>query len=352
MHILCSASQRSHECRGRRHRCSGWHDRRVCVEHVERCAVADRFERNERSGPGNDHRHREHRAGTLRHRNDCRPDGHDYTARRPSSGSIVQLRTVARSYAAGAGGGSVAVALDAGSGCSWTTRSNASWITVASGESGSGPATVVLSVASNAGGGRAGTVTIGGQVFSVSQEAPPAPPPPPPPCSYAITPGSESVAPQGGSVSVSVATGNGCAWTAAANAGWITIASGGSGSGTGAVSLSIAANTGAARTATATIAGNTFTVGQAAVPCQYTISPTQVTFSPSAGSGTVTVTTGSGCTWTATSQDSWISITAGSSGTGSGTVKYGVSANDQKERAGDMTIAGQTFPVAQTGTKD
>ncbi len=65
-----------------------------------------------------------------------------------------------------------------------------------------------------------------------------------------------------------------CAWTASSNAlPWLTITSGASGTGNGSVGLSIAANTGAARTGTATIAGQTFTVNQAAfvAPCTYSI---------------------------------------------------------------------------------
>ncbi len=57
---------------------------------------------------------------------------------------------------------------------------------------------------------------------------------------------------------------------------WLTITSGASGTGNGSVGLSIAANTGVARTGTATIAGQTFTVNQAAfvAPCTYSIAST------------------------------------------------------------------------------
>ena len=41
------------------------------------------------------------------------------------------------------------------------------------------------------------------------------------------------------------------------------------------------------------------------------------------------------CTWTATSNASWITITSGSSGTGNGTVSYSVSSNtDTSQRTG------------------
>ncbi|HEY5521660.1 MAG TPA: hypothetical protein VIK21_00630, partial [Desulfuromonadaceae bacterium] len=51
--------------------------------------------------------------------------------------------------------------------------------------------------------------------------------------------------------------------------------------------------------------------------CTYTISPTSSLLSSSGNTGTVAVTPSSStCSWTAVSNDSWITITAGSAGTG------------------------------------
>ena len=57
--------------------------------------------------------------------------------------------------------------------------------------------------------------------------------------------------------------------------------------------------------------------------------------------------TGSTCTWTASSNQSWITITAGASGTGSGTVRITVARNNGNERNGTLTIAGRTAKVEQ-----
>jgi Putative binding domain, N-terminal len=64
----------------------------------------------------------------------------------------------------------------------------------------------------------------------------------------------------------------------------------------------------------------------------------------------VPVSTGTGCTWTAVSNVSWVTVTVGSSGTGNGTVNYSVGpyGGPPKKRAGTMTIAEQTFTVNQT----
>ena len=59
------------------------------------------------------------------------------------------------------------------------------------------------------------------------------------------------------------------------------------------------------------------------------------------------VSTGAGCAWTATSHESWITITSGASGSGNGTVRFNVADNSGKKRTGTLTIAGQTFTVEQ-----
>jgi len=84
--------------------------------------------------------------------------------------------------------------------------------------------------------------------------------------------------------------------------------------------------------------------------CTYSISPTSQSFNASGGSGTVNVTTPSGCSWTATSNASWLVITSNSSVTGNGVVNYSVSANtNASSRTGTLTIAGKTFTVTQSG---
>lgn len=85
-------------------------------------------------------------------------------------------------------------------------------------------------------------------------------------------------------------------------------------------------------------------------PCTYSISPTIKSIASGGGSGTITVSAGTNCKWTASCNATWVTITSGSSGTGNGTVNYSVAANtDSSSRTGTMTIAGQTFTVTQSG---
>jgi hypothetical protein len=59
---------------------------------------------------------------------------------------------------------------------------------------------------------------------------------------------------------------------------------------------------------------------------------------------------GSACAWTAGNGPAWITITAGGSGIGSGTVNYTVAANTgTTSRTGTLTIAGETFTATQAG---
>jgi fibronectin type 3 domain-containing protein len=87
------------------------------------------------------------------------------------------------------------------------------------------------------------------------------------------------------------------------------------------------------------------------VPCSYSISPSSASSTASGGSGSITVTTQSGCAWSASSGVPWITITSGSSGTGSGTVAYSVTSNSGAARSVILTIAGQLFTFNQGGTQ-
>jgi Raf kinase inhibitor-like YbhB/YbcL family protein len=86
-------------------------------------------------------------------------------------------------------------------------------------------------------------------------------------------------------------------------------------------------------------------------PCNYTLSPYAEGCGAAGTQGTVTVTpSSSSCSWTAVSNASWITVTSGSGGTGSGTVAYSVAANTTgSTRTGTMAVAGSTVTVNQTG---
>jgi regulation of enolase protein 1 (concanavalin A-like superfamily) len=244
-----------------------------------------------------------------------------------------------------AGGGSATIALTASDpSCTWTaTSSDTSWLTVTSAASGSGNALVGVSAAANSAAARSATVTIGGQTFSASQPAAG--------CSYAISPSSQSMAIGGDTATVSVTTGSWCSWTAVSNdtTGWLTVTSGASGTGSGTVTLGAAANSGLARSATATIASQTFTASQPPAPgsCHYAVTPPSQTVPVGGGSISITMAADAGCSWSAASDSEWLTITSGASGVGSVTVAATAAANTSAARAATVTVAGLTSMVTQ-----
>ncbi len=254
-----------------------------------------------------------------------------------ANGCTYSINPTSANVAAGGGTGNVTVTAS-NTACPWTATSNVAWITITSGATGTGNGTVGYSVAANTGPERTGTATIAGQTFTVTQANG---------CTYSINPTSANIAAGGGTGNVTVTASNtACPWTATSNVSWITITSGATGTGNGTVGYSVAANTGPERTGTATIAGQTFTVTQAN-GCTYSINPTSANVAAGGGTGNVTVTTTAGCAWTAASNDSWITVTSGATGTGNGTVGYSVAANSGADRTGTITIAGQTFTITQ-----
>jgi hypothetical protein len=141
-----------------------------------------------------------------------------------------------------------------GPSCPWTAVPNASWIHVSLPGTGNGNGTVEYMIEPNYGASRTGTITIAGKTFTVQQSG----------CAYTINPTGVGVGAGAGAGAIHVSTNDpGCPWTATSNAAWLTITSGGSGMAGGTVTYAVAANTGARRTGTLTVAGQTFTVVQA-----------------------------------------------------------------------------------------
>ncbi len=178
-------------------------------------------------------------------------------------------------------------------------------------------------------------------------------PPPPPPlsCSFSLSPPSQSLPASDGTGQISLTTQDSCSWTATSDVPWTLLTSNSSGTGSATLNYTVSASAqSTSRTGSLTIAGQIFTITQAGQTCTYSLSPTSKSSEGAADSGSVSVTAGSGCAWTATSNSPWITITSGSSGTGNGTVNYSIAANKgTSPRTGTMTIAKQVFWVNQAG---
>jgi PKD repeat protein len=152
------------------------------------------------------------------------------------------------------GTGALAVEVASGTGCSWVAFSNDPWITVASGEGGTGDGRVSYAVSTNLGATRIGTLTVGGQTFEVDEAGSE--------CSYTLTPGGADFPENGGAGSLGVGTSTQCPWAAATTASWLHLTSD-TGQGQGQVAFTVDANTGPARAGAIAVGSAAFTVNQA-----------------------------------------------------------------------------------------
>ncbi len=246
------------------------------------------------------------------------------------------------------GGSSNIVVTANGTNCTWTAVSNSGFITVTDVGIVSGNGTVGYTVATNADAiVQTGSITVAGQTYTITQPAAP--------CAFTLDFTNVDLSADGATGDITfTANGTNCAWTAVSNDSFITITngpSGASGVGNGTVTVTVATNTDTvARTGTLTIAGQTFTVTEDAAACTFSLDSTAANFSAAGGSSNVVVTVnGTNCDWTAASNSSLITITAGTNGLGSGTVSYTLAANTGTARTVTMTIADQAFTIHQAG---
>ncbi|MGO9379783.1 MAG: lectin like domain-containing protein [Dissulfurispiraceae bacterium] len=268
--------------------------------------------------------------------------GQTYTvnqAGQPCTYSIGSSSSNSLSYAGATG----SITVTAPAGCGWSVADGLSWATITSGGTGTGTGTVNYLVSSNASSSapRTGTMTVAGKTYTVNQGGAP--------CTATITTPSSSVIPAaGGTLNIGVTIPYGCSWNAANGLSWITIVSGASGTGSGTVQIKTSANTStASRTGNIAVAGQSYSVVQSGA-CSYTVNPqSAVNISASGVTGSISVTTQSGCQWSVADTLSWVTITSGSAGTGSGTVQYKVSTNNGTLRSGSMTVANQSFSITQ-----
>jgi len=168
-------------------------------------------------------------------------------------------------------GGSVTAIVTTEPFCPWTAASNASWLTVSSAASTSGPGAITFTFSDNYDAPREGIVMVrwptptAGQNIRVTQAG----------CRYAVTRSAFSFAAAGGAGTFDVfqeadpntcggATQDRCVWTARSDVSWITVTTGMPRSGDNPVAFTVAANDAAsARTGTITVRDKVVTITQA-----------------------------------------------------------------------------------------
>jgi hypothetical protein len=132
----------------------------------------------------------------------------------------------------------------------------------------------------------------------------------------------------GGTGTIAITAQPECEWTVSSQPSWISDVSPTSGQGNGNVAFRAAANpTPSTREGEIVVNDNHVRVIQEAAACPLTIAPDAQTVNSSSVTANVAVSTLNGCTWTATSNASWITITSGAQGNGNGSVALRIAAN-------------------------
>lgn len=260
----------------------------------------------------------------------------------PPAPCTYSVNPTGSSMSAAGGAGSFSVSTP--SHCAWTATTADPWITITAGAGGTGNGAVSFSAAPNGGAAaRPGSITVNGAVYSLTQFGSA--------CSFALLPSTLSATAAGGNASIGLsASDSSCAWDVSSLAPGLG-ASPMSGTGGATLDITVSPNLSPGlRVLTATIAGLTLTVNQSGIDCTVSLNPTDSSFGAAGGSGSVAITTAAGCGYSTVPGPSWIAISSGESGTGSGTLEYSVAPNSTTlARTGAITIGGQPFPISQAG---
>jgi hypothetical protein len=263
----------------------------------------------------------------------------------------------------GKDGGTASFAVSAAAHCQWSAASAAAWVTVSAGTPGNGNGTVAYAVERNRDvADRVTTITVAGRTFTVNQAGDV----PALNCEYSVTPVEiTSCMSVPYTLTTSVSTQQGCTWTAAPGAGWITVVGGATGTGSGTISFTVTDNWDAPRLGNVMVrwptpsAGQNVRVQQAG--CTYAVSTTSVTMASAGGPGRFDVyqqsdpyTCGgplqNACRWTAQSDVAWITVTTSMPQAGDNPVSFSVAANDSAApRTGRITVRDKSVVITQAG---
>ena len=248
---------------------------------------------------------------------------------------------------------SVLVDVSAISDVTWSVVSGADWITVSHAGSGLGSSTVDLSIAENTSYlPRTGTVAIGTETFTVTQEGVSSP-------SFSIAASTVSVpATATSSKTLKITATPDLPWKITSNCDWLApLNNYKTGAGTKTIAYSVDANPNLSSRsgkltftpdASSGLQSKTLTVTQAAAVSS--INSTSASVSAAATTVSVAVTVDPVVNWSVTKSVSWVTIEGSSSRTGAGTVVLRISENTSlTPRNGTVTIAGRTYTIRQEG---
>ena len=139
-----------------------------------------------------------------------------------------------------------------------------------------------------------------------------------------------------------------CSWSATATVSWIEITSSREGQGDATLSYRVLPNGDpVVRRGTLSVAEQRLDLTQQGPPCTFEVAGSASTVGPDGGQLRVDVSTHSACTWTASVNAPWVTLTP-PSGTGPGSIQVLVSANTGSEvRNATIVAGGQAVAVTQ-----
>ena len=239
--------------------------------------------------------------------------------------------------------GHLAFSITAPSGCAWTATPSAGWIHLIR-TSGTGSGNIPLTVDANTTAStRTGTVSVGGQTYTITQPASS--------CTYQVN--NPALGSSGGTATITVTAAAGCPWDVQLQAtDPAEVTSSLTGTGNGSVTVSIPQNTGVNNlTYGVAIGGVTSNISvPGSVSCTVSFpNGTSINLPADALPYSFPVTTNpNGCGYNSSSdQPSWLALTSSPAGT----VNYTVTLNNTGfDRVGHLTVGGTQITVTQAFT--
>jgi hypothetical protein len=162
-----------------------------------------------------------------------------------------------------------------------------------------------------------------------------------------VTPSPSDFGPDGGTGTLTIGVERECTWSASSQVGWIQVTSGRDGQGDGKVSFRVTANADpVARRGTIVVGDGSTNLTQRGAPCKYDLSGPSDPLAAAGGQAIVTVGTNAACTWTATTNQPWASITP-TSGQGSKQISVSMAPNGGADRTVTLTVGAQQIVLRQ-----
>ncbi len=245
------------------------------------------------------------------------------------------------------GGGNITLTVTASNpSCSWTAASDQSWAMLSSmGSTGNG--SIVVTASPNS-----GTAALTATISIADQSVPLLESGTTNTCSFAVAPTVLNFPGASTGITVGIAaSSSSCAWNASLVPTWVTL-NATYGYGNGSVVVTASPNTGTSvRTGNLTLAGVTLSLTQLSTAgCTFTVTPSTLNYGSAGGTSNITIKAASDiCTWTASSNQSWITVSP-TTGTGNGTVAVTTVPNNTANfLSGSVNVAGQVVTVSQGG---